>query len=187
MKGTAAALAPTPRGSEIDDPDEVSVLGERILRPTWQSGSVSSLAVPAASESAPAATGQSNGESPQRILPLVALPPSPRLVDRFVCLQRWEGYVLEVGSDAFLARLVDLTRGGTEEEAEILIEELDPSDHPLLEPGAVFYWSIGYLERPSGRQRSSVIRFRRLPAWTRGELLVARDRASEYRDLFAEG
>ncbi len=89
-------------------------------------------------------------------------------LDNFVSLQKWEGYVLKVLDDNYiLVRLVNLTDPGQpDEEAEIPIQELSFEDRELIEPGAVFYWNIGYLDRNSGqRERNSVIRFRRLPRW----------------------
>jgi hypothetical protein len=92
--------------------------------------------------------------------------------------ERWEGVVLEVGQDAFRARLVDLDRKARDEEAEIFLTEVSEEDRPLLELGAVFYWSIGYHTDRSGQiTRSSLIRFRRLPTWTKSELEAARREA----------
>jgi hypothetical protein len=98
-------------------------------------------------------------------------------------LQKWEGAVLEVGEATFVARLVDLTGDRPEEEIELEKAELSDFDLDLLEPGAVFYWSVGYRRQlPRGaRSRESVIRFRRLPAWSRAELEAARERAEEAR------
>ena len=59
---------------------------------------------------------------------------------------------------------------------------MDPEDLDLLEPGAVFYWNIGYRDRPSGRERISTIRFRRLPVWTADELKVADQEAARVRE-----
>jgi hypothetical protein len=92
----------------------------------------------------------------------------------FISLQKWEGVVLAVLSDSFLARLVDLTRTGPDEEAEFPLDEVSEEDRPLIRPGAIFYWNIGYHNSYSGqRTRTSIIRFRRLPAWTREEIEAA--------------
>jgi len=91
--------------------------------------------------------------------------------------------VLEVGQETFQARVLS-KQGGQEEEAEFPLEELDPEDLALLEPGAVFYWSIGYLERPTGRIKMSEIRLRRLPAWTPREIEEAEAVADELAALF---
>ena len=89
---------------------------------------------------------------------------------RFEVLQKWEGIVLDVLTDSFTARLIDLTRAGADEEAEFALDEIDGGDRDLLKPGAVFYWNIGYSDSPTGRARVSIIRFRRLPLWRSGEL-----------------
>jgi len=88
----------------------------------------------------------------------------------FETLQKWEGYVTYVKKDSFIAKLVDLTNHIPDEEVEIGFEEIAKEDIELVEPGAVFYWNIGYHERHSGRERSSLIRFRRLPVWSQDEI-----------------
>lgn len=101
---------------------------------------------------------------------------------RFRLLQSWEGRVVEVFDEGFVAHLVDLTTPGIEEEVEIEFEEISPDDESLVVPGAVFYWSIGYLRSPSGsRTRASEIRFRRLPRWTRQDLDGIAERVAELK------
>ena len=100
------------------------------------------------------------------------------LEDNFVSLQKWEGTVIEVMKDSFIARLQDLTQEGPDEEAEFSIEEVSEDDKHLVEPGAIFYWNIGYHDSRSGqRRRSSIIRFRRLPAWTKEDIETAKREA----------
>jgi hypothetical protein len=116
----------------------------------------------------------------QSVLPL----PRPRPTrERFNAMQKWEGFVIEVKDDTFFARLTPIIGEGPDQEAEIYLSEVEPEDQPLIEPGAVFYWSIGYLDRPSGRLRASVIRFRRLPIWTERELEAARAEAVKLKSL----
>jgi hypothetical protein len=108
---------------------------------------------------------------------VISLKTEPRQ-SAFISLQKWEGVVLEVLSDSFLARLVDLTRTGPDEEAEFPLDEVSEEDRPLIRPGAIFYWNIGYHNSYSGqRTRTSIIRFRRLPAWTREEIEAAKREA----------
>jgi hypothetical protein len=94
--------------------------------------------------------------------------------------QKWEGYVERLTSTGFHALLVDITRGDDEEErTEFDFDEVSDFDRPLIQAGAVFYWSLGYRVRASGqREGLSVIRFRRMPMWTPEELDEA-DRAAE--------
>lgn len=103
---------------------------------------------------------------------------------RFRVLQSYEGVVLSVGNDSFWARLVDRSTSGTEdEEAEFPIEEVSEPDRRLVRPGAIFYWYIGYNDSMSGqRTRQSVLRFRRLPAYTAEELTKARAAAKTLLD-----
>ena len=118
---------------------------------------------------------------PPQLFPDPFSPPS--FTDSFKAIQKWEGYVIEVYEETFLARLIPILGEGADQEAEIYIEEVEPVDQVLIEPGAVFYWSIGYLDKPSGRHRDSYIRFRRLPAWTRRELKAAGEKAKMLQEL----
>lgn len=91
--------------------------------------------------------------------------------ERLIPLQAWEGAVLEVDDSSFVARAVDVAGEHADEEVSLPKDELSDFDLDLLEPGAIFYWTIGYREKPGGaRERVSQIRFRRLPAWSTPQL-----------------
>lgn len=114
-------------------------------------------------------------------LPPVRLPPVRLYPERFHDLQKFEGTVLTVSSDSFMARLQDKTNQLPEEEAEFPLEEVMPGDRELVEVGAVFYWTIGYERKVYGQQsRSSVIRFRRIPSWSTQEIEDAKDSANTF-------
>jgi hypothetical protein len=99
-------------------------------------------------------------------------------------LQKWEGTVLSRGRDSFQARLTNKNQVCPDEEAEILLDEVSEDDLPLVTPGAVFYWSIGYhVGTNKQKKRVSIIRFRRLPSWTEKELQQANEQADRLRDL----
>jgi hypothetical protein len=91
----------------------------------------------------------------------------------FKAIQKWEGKVVSLSGDTFRATLSPIVGEELEQEAEIYVQDVTPDERSFIEPGAIFYWSIGYLERPSGRVRESVIRFRRLPMWTDNEVKEA--------------
>lgn len=117
------------------------------------------------------------------VCPEVLLKEIDRVEDRFFSLQKWEGVVLEVKEDYFIARLHDLTVRGNEEEVELPLEEVSEGDRDLVKPGAVFYWHIGYFDSRTGqRKRESVTRFRRLPAWRQEELESAKSEVDKIRD-----
>jgi|SRR5215813_6560630 len=104
--------------------------------------------------------------------------------DKFIMLQRWEGTVTNVSKDSFVARLSDLSQENLEEEAEIPIEEIPEADLRLVEPGAVFYWCIGYIDRVGGQRiRASMIRFRRLPTWTQPAIAKVKAEAQRLRQI----
>ena len=116
--------------------------------------------------------------------PVVFFKRVPSVQHRFVLLQKWEGTILQVLEDSFLARLVDLSNSGPDEETELPLEEVSDADRSLVEPGAIFYWNIGYIDSVSGqRTRASLIRFRRLPVWRSEELEKAKHRAQRISDL----
>jgi len=105
--------------------------------------------------------------------------------DKFTALQKWAGYVIEVSDETFTARLTDLKNMEIEEDAEIYLAEISEEDRPLLRPGAVFYWSIGYRDDYRGqRHNEGFIRFRRLPAFSRKDIDRARKEADEIRQAF---
>lgn len=84
-------------------------------------------------------------------------------------LQEWEGYVVEIGEDEFVANLVDLTAGMSyaTDEATIPMEEISEHDAEKMSEGDIFRWVIGYERSASGtKQRVSRIVFRDLPRMT---------------------
>lgn len=116
---------------------------------------------------------------PTTVPELVVLPRATRSPDQFRLLQKFEAVVVERFEDSFIARFSDPSRDGIEEEAEIAFDEISESDLPLVQPGAVFYWNIGYERKSFGQvSRVSLIRFRRLPPMTDEEIEGARIRAS---------
>jgi len=105
--------------------------------------------------------------------PLLVMPVMPARREILVAHQCWEGIVASVQKDVFSAKLFDFNPPHSESMAEIYLAEIDDEDRTLVTPGAVFYWTIGYQDRPSGRQRASIIRFRRLPVWKASDLELA--------------
>lgn len=122
----------------------------------------------------------------ESLVPPVVIPRRPELTrERFTALQTWEGVVTSVSDDSFKAQLRDKTSPGTAPEVvELDLEDVARSDRDLAVDGAIFYWTIGYIDSAGGQRiRSSALRFRRLPAWSAGELEEARKRAHETANL----
>jgi len=117
--------------------------------------------------------------------PIIRLPiRDPSTQDQIISLQKWEGYVTKISKDSILVRLIDLTEGRPEEEAEIPLEEISEEDKDLIREGAVFYWNIGYKDSKSGqRTRVSIIRFQRLPKWRKKEKDVAEQEAERLQEI----
>jgi hypothetical protein len=104
----------------------------------------------------------------------------------FHLLQQWEGQVTEVLADSFVAVVSDKANSeNADEEVELDLTEVDPSDMYLLRPGSLFYWSVGYEDgRGIPRQRVSRIRFRRLPGLTTRDIARAKENAKKFATLF---
>ncbi len=120
---------------------------------------------------------------PQYTLNSTVLEP---LHGRFQLLQLWEGQVVDVEKEEFVATISDKTNPDLPDELVTLdIEEIAPDDIPLAQRGSIFYWSIGYVDYPGrGRIRESKIRFRRLPSWTINEIEKAKEAGSRLAKFF---
>jgi hypothetical protein len=95
-------------------------------------------------------------------------------------LQKFEGVVQSVTENSFVARLTDKTHD-EHEEAEFHLEEVSPGDRNLVMPGAEFYWVIGREVKPYGQiSRSSILRFKRIPAWSNEEVEQAKAEAETF-------
>jgi hypothetical protein len=165
---------------------QIQNYGEVVAPPEPGARPVSTSTSTYANYGRPATEPEANPRAP-RLAHLIP-PPSPADAPReaIMALQNWQGVVLEVRADSFVARVVDAAGEHPDEEVELPREDLSPFEIDLLEEGAIFYWTIGYRQRlPRGqRERISRIRLRRLPAWSRSELAAARARAEALgRDL----
>ncbi len=91
--------------------------------------------------------------------------------ERFELLQEFECTVDDVVEGTVCLTLRDLTqRSRPEEVADVDMMEFSDSERDSVQPGAVFYWMIGYRTRVGGmRERVSFFRARRLPAMTRSQ------------------
>ena len=109
----------------------------------------------------------------------------------FSALSHWEGIVEEVKGDTFSSRLIPLAEqnGGMEkyEFTEFSFEDLAvEDDRALVQPGAVFYWTIGRARNEAGTMtNTSLVRFRRLPATTRTEQERAESEAEDLLSMFS--
>lgn len=105
----------------------------------------------------------------------------------FNVIQSWEGYVIETDEErgVFLAHLKPVKGESGDLEAEIYLSEISEDDLPLVKPGAMFYWSIGYIIKSTGTKiNASVIRFRRMPTWSKQDIEDAKKQVKSLRELF---
>lgn len=116
----------------------------------------------------------------------IRVPDAPPRTGNTILLQQWQGTVVEILTDEFVAITRDVKPGFPEEQVTLLLEDVPLADRALVEPGAVFYWTISYEEDEYGtRTRSSRLRFRRLPAWSRRDLERVKREAAELSEFFA--
>jgi hypothetical protein len=115
--------------------------------------------------------------------PVLRVPSIGQPSIKFQKLQEYEGEVLSIGALDFVARLVDLTDIGTQRlEATFSIDEVSPSDEPLMREGAVFYWVIGIKDYPNGQRKTEhFLRFRRLPIWSKRDIERLETRVDELK------
>jgi hypothetical protein len=105
---------------------------------------------------------------------------------RFELLQLWEGCVKAIHDDDLVAIISDRTDPTLpDEEVTLDLSDVPPGDLPLVKPGAVFYWSIGYADYPGvPRARQSRIYFRRIAGWTDTELENSKREAHRLAERF---
>ena len=87
-------------------------------------------------------------------------------------VQEWEGWVVAMDDEAFVAHLIDLTAGATYagEEVTIPLVEVSDEDAARVRIGSIFRWVIGYQCSPSGtKERVSQIVFRDAPKMTKAD------------------
>jgi hypothetical protein len=128
------------------------------------------------------------GQGPTTLTLVATAGVDRRPTQRQIVLHHWECTVVSVGEASFTATLRSLRDpSDTEKEAEIPTDEITPDDLELLQRGAVFYWTIGYDVSPGGtRRRSSQVKFRRLPAWTKKDIERVRVQGSELFEMFGK-
>ncbi|WP_143166142.1 hypothetical protein [Desulfofustis glycolicus] len=103
-----------------------------------------------------------------------------RQLDSFLSKQKFEGTIISIKDDTFVAKLTNLTEETPDEEAEFSINEISDDDLPLLALGAVFYWNIGYMITRGGRKHAcQILYFRRLPIRSKLEIKEARMRVEK--------
>lgn len=118
-------------------------------------------------------TSGSRTESFDTVLDLPVPPADYVPVSSFRALQEWEGYVIEIGTDDFVARLLDITADSSSEEevATIPLEEVSERDKNRMELGSIFRWVIGYEHSITGsKRRVSEIVFLDLPRITDADI-----------------
>lgn len=102
---------------------------------------------------------------------------------RFITSKKWEGVVNKIDTDSgiFFAQLNELNAENIiEEDAELPINDVAEDDLELFKEGAIFFFSVGYRISEAGtHERSSRIRFQRLPKWKEDDIIDAHNKAKE--------
>lgn len=98
-------------------------------------------------------------------------------------IAEWQGRVVSIHEDYFVAEVNGLTGEGVEgvvEEAIIPSEDVQEQDASQFRVGAFFRLCINYQTLPNRRKvRTTTIIFRRLPAYSASELRAADERAKQ--------
>jgi hypothetical protein len=119
---------------------------------------------------------------------LIALMPASTSFPRtFIASESWEGYVIKTFNYYFSARITDLTEEEPDEDIEILYKDISTDDRKLIKPGAIFDWHVGNENDRGTIRRISIIRFRRLPRWSKSELTKATEIKEKIKDLLTSG
>ena len=128
----------------------------------------------------------SSGPSNQGLADLVVNLPQrtwpQRRIPSFHAQQEWEGYVIKIEDDTFVAHLVDITAGESYESLEAIVplENLSEHDATNMEIDSVFRWVIGQEVSPEGARRSmSRIVLRDLPRITADDIRAGKKWARE--------
>lgn len=171
----------TIRGRPVDKQDLRSIWAPVADRsPTTDQSGLAANATPQPTHVSSQGNGAPQNGGVDILPPPVALVPTPSLH----ALQEWEGYVTDIGDDAFGARLLDVTAGDAVEREDALIplEEVSAEDRQKMELGSIFRWVIGYERSVGGtRRRVSQIVFLDLPSITERDLDQGREWADRLR------
>lgn len=98
----------------------------------------------------------------------------------------WKGVITKLNKSSFSCRLYDLDdKSEVYETADFIIDSIiSDEDKPLLELGAVFYWSVGSVIRNGTKKNQSEIRMRRVAAMNEDEFNEFYDKSKlNYLDL----
>ena len=119
-------------------------------------------------------------------VPIKLVPILDTLKGSFKMLQQWEGRVVETRGSEFTAIITDKTNPDVEDQfVTVHTEDITPNEVSLIEPGAVFYWSIGFFDYPGrGRSRESRIRFRRLMGPSKADIARSEKIGKEFAEFF---
>jgi hypothetical protein len=104
--------------------------------------------------------------------------------------QEYNGRVLSIEGDKFIAELVNIVDNTDTLRAEFNNSDIDKGDMYLLKEGALFIWIIGKEECNGTQKKISQLIFRRASSWTKRDIerieKNAKNRAFAIRALFTE-
>lgn len=81
----------------------------------------------------------------------------------FKAVQKWFGEVQEIDDNIVIGRMENLFESGEDELLEIGLDEISPDDREFIQPGALFYFYIGYFTRKGQRVNQLVFKLKRRP------------------------
>lgn len=126
-------------------------------------------------------------KAPSDVARTVGRTPQPFDEVRAAPIAIWEGEVKSVDNNARMMYVYLRSKLGKFEDhsAEISLEWVTMQDQDLVQPGAVFYWTLYKETRRGSIKNSQELRFRRLPNWSRS--LVDRIREESNKLFLQQG
>lgn len=168
--------------AKLDDPADESVALEMPPSPRTLSGAETGV-----DQEITDSTEHGSTSKLRDVSPPVRVPRRHAAHRQFKVLQQWEGVVTRVDGDAFEAEIHDLTNPSKPPEfVELPFAEISDVDKPLVAPGCVFYWIIGYETKSGQISNVSEIRVRRMPRWSQRDIESIKLKGQELFQRFAQ-
>jgi hypothetical protein len=94
-------------------------------------------------------------------------------------LKKFDGYILSVGGDSFVARWKGDERTEPELEAEFELAELSPQDRALVAPGTPLVWNLSSRRTAGTFSRESIVYVRRIATPDENEINLSVEKTIE--------
>ena len=174
LSATTATAGNLPPSSSITDAIEIRSISPEIMK-FREELTIDNIKTTSQTTLRSSVTSASSEPRSPRLLPVIPplLPPSR---PTFVALQEWEGVVLSINAEEFVAPVVDLTdRSKPDDEITFATGDVSEDDRSLMGEGALFRWTIGLQRLPGGNHRAASGRAAAQASLAGHALLTGRD------------